>query len=196
MIFEVADVRVRAGRAAEFEEAFAVYAPSLSRFPHFLSHELMRKLGTDDFRLFLVFGNERDASVVLEVKADFERVFTGFLDQPLAFDAFKRVQLGEPQRAVLEVAMLNVIGGREAEFEAAFRTASKIISSMKGYIHHELQRCLERPNGYVLLVHWETLEDHTVGFRTSPEYQQWRALLHHFYDPFPTVEHFTRVDLG
>ena len=92
--------------------------------------------------------------------------------------------------------MLNVIAGREPEFESAFRTASKIISSMKGYIHHELQRCIERPNGYVLLVHWETLEDHTVGFRGSPEYQQWRALLHHFYNPFPTVEHFTRVDLG
>ena len=91
--------------------------------------------------------------------------------------------------------MLNVIPGREQEFEAAFRQAQKIILSMKGFIHLELQRCLERPNGYVLLVHWETLEDHTVGFRQSPEYQEWRKLLHHFYDPFPTVEHFEAVKL-
>jgi heme-degrading monooxygenase HmoA len=97
---------------------------------------------------------------------------------------------------ILEVAMLNVIPGRESDFELAFKRAKKIISSMKGFIHLELQRCLERPNTYVLLVKWETLEDHTVGFRKSPEYQEWRALLHHFYDPFPTVEHFVPVNLG
>ena len=91
--------------------------------------------------------------------------------------------------------MLNVIPGRESKFELAFKQASKIISSMNGFIHLQLQHCLERPNGYVLLVNWETLEDHTVGFRQSPEYQEWRALLHHFYDPFPTVEHFVPVNL-
>ncbi len=64
---------------------------------------------------------------------------------------------------------------------------------MHGYLEHDLQRCIERPSRYVLLVRWETLEDHTEGFRGSPEYQRWKALLHHFYDPFPTVEHFTRV---
>jgi heme-degrading monooxygenase HmoA len=96
---------------------------------------------------------------------------------------------------ILEVAILNVIPGHEPEFELAFKQASKIISSMNGFIHLQLQRCLERPNTYVLLVNWVTLEDHTVGFRQSPEYQQWRALLHHFYDPFPTVEHFEPVDL-
>jgi heme-degrading monooxygenase HmoA len=94
---------------------------------------------------------------------------------------------------ILEVAMLDVIPGREGDFEAAFATASNIISSMPGYLGHELQRCLERPSRYALLVRWETLEDHTVGFRGSPQYQEWRALLHHFYDPFPTVEHFTPV---
>lgn len=64
---------------------------------------------------------------------------------------------------------------------------------MHGYLEPDLQRCIERPSRYVLLVRWETLEDHTEGFRGSPEYQRWKALLHHFYDPFPTVEHFTRV---
>jgi len=94
---------------------------------------------------------------------------------------------------ILEVAMLDVIPGREAAFEAAFAKASRIIASMKGYVSHDLQRCLERGNRYVLLVRWQTLEDHTVGFRGSPQYQEWRALLHHFYDPFPTVEHFEAV---
>lgn len=96
---------------------------------------------------------------------------------------------------ILEAVFLPVIAGRQAEFEAAFRQASPIIASMQGYISHELQRCIEQPGKYLLLVRWQTLEDHTVGFRQSPEYQQWRALLHHFYDPFPTVEHFERVDL-
>ncbi|NQX64710.1 antibiotic biosynthesis monooxygenase [Paenibacillus alba] len=92
---------------------------------------------------------------------------------------------------ILEAAILPVIAGKNAEFEAAFRQASSIISSMKGYISHELQVCLEDSNKYLLLVHWETLEDHTVGFRGSAEYQEWRTLLHHFYDPFPVVEHYT-----
>jgi len=94
---------------------------------------------------------------------------------------------------VLEVAILNVRPGQEAEFEHAFCQAALIISSMKGYQSHELQRCIETPSRYVLLVRWLTLEDHTVGFRGSPEYQEWRRLLHHFYDPFPVVEHFRRV---
>jgi heme-degrading monooxygenase HmoA len=94
---------------------------------------------------------------------------------------------------ILEVATLDVRPGQEADFERAFAQAAPIISSMKGYLSHELQRCIERPNRYVLLVRWQTLEDHTVGFRGSPAYQEWRRILHHFYDPFPTVEHFTKV---
>ena len=94
---------------------------------------------------------------------------------------------------ILEVAMLNVIPGQESDFEAAFTRASTIIASMSGYHSHQLQRCLEAQNKYLLLVEWETLEYHTVGFRGSPEYDEWKALLHHFYDPFPTVEHFTTV---
>jgi heme-degrading monooxygenase HmoA len=94
---------------------------------------------------------------------------------------------------ILEVAILNVIAGREAEFEAAFRKAQKIISSMHGYRSHELQRCVETASRYILLVQWDKLEDHTVGFRGSAAYQEWKRLLHHFYDPFPTVEHYTPV---
>lgn len=92
---------------------------------------------------------------------------------------------------ILEVAVLPVITGKNEQFEVAFHKASAIISSMKGYISHELQTCLEDGNKYLLLVQWETLEDHTIGFRGSAEYQEWRQLLHHFYDPFPVVEHYT-----
>ncbi|MBM7694695.1 heme-degrading monooxygenase HmoA [Peribacillus deserti] len=94
---------------------------------------------------------------------------------------------------ILEAVVLQVKKGMEAEYEKAFRGASKIISSMNGYISHELQRCMEVEGKYLLLVQWETLEDHTVGFRQSTEYQEWKKRLHHFYDPFPTVEHFEKV---
>lgn len=94
---------------------------------------------------------------------------------------------------ILEIALLNVIPTQTAEFEAAFTQAAPIIASMPGYISHQLQRCIENSSRYALLVRWQTLEDHTVGFRGSPQYQEWRRLLHHFYDPFPTVEHFELI---
>lgn len=94
---------------------------------------------------------------------------------------------------ILEIATLNIRPGQTADFEQAFAKAQRIISGMKGYIRHEIQKCLEDDHQYVLLVWWETLEDHTEGFRGSAEYGQWRQLLHHFYDPFPTVEHFVKV---
>jgi heme-degrading monooxygenase HmoA len=94
---------------------------------------------------------------------------------------------------VLELAILDVKAGQKEAFETAFGRAQRIISSMKGYHSHQLQRCVEKPGRYVLLVNWETLEDHTEGFRGSPEYQEWRKLLHHFYDPFPDVEHYELV---
>lgn len=94
---------------------------------------------------------------------------------------------------ILELAILDVLPEREAEFERAFATAQAIIAAQAGYIGHELQRCVEAPNRYVLLVRWQTLAAHTEGFRGSEDYADWKALLHHFYDPFPTVEHYTAV---
>ena len=94
---------------------------------------------------------------------------------------------------ILVVAVLNVKPSQEKEFEAAFEKAQKIISSINGYVSHQLQRCIEKNNQYILLVNWQTLEDHTIGFRESEEYQEWRILLHHFYDPFPKVEHYQSV---
>jgi heme-degrading monooxygenase HmoA len=94
---------------------------------------------------------------------------------------------------ILEVAILNVIPGRETQFEAAFQKAQAIISSMKGYQSHELRCCVEARSRYILLVRWDKLEDHTIGFRGSTAYQQWKRMLHHFYDPFPVVEHYEAV---
>jgi len=91
---------------------------------------------------------------------------------------------------ILEVATLDVRAGQEDEFEAAFKRALPIIAGMQGYISHQIRRCIENPSRYIFLVEWAKLEDHTQGFRGSPQYQEWGALLHHFYDPFPTVEHY------
>jgi heme-degrading monooxygenase HmoA len=97
---------------------------------------------------------------------------------------------------ILEVAILNIKAGMADEFELAFQQAAPLIASMPGYFSHELHRCIEVSHRYLLLVWWEKLEDHTIGFRQSNKYQEWKHLLHHFYEPFPTVEHFEVVHPG
>lgn len=94
---------------------------------------------------------------------------------------------------ILEIAPLQIRAGQSADFEAAFLKAQHIIASIPGYISHELQRCLERPDEYALLVRWESVEAHEVGFRQSKDYGEWKRLLHHFYDPFPVVSHYKTV---
>ena len=94
---------------------------------------------------------------------------------------------------ILEHAVLQVTPGQESAFEAAFAEAEPIISGMPGFRSLRLSGCVEDASRYLLLVEWERLEDHTVGFRTSPEYQRWKALLHDFYDPFPEVDHFEQI---
>lgn len=95
---------------------------------------------------------------------------------------------------ILEVAILDIRSGESAAFEAAFREAQSILAASPGYSRHELRRCVERTGRYLLLVWWDSLESHTEGFRRSVDYQRWRELLHHFYDPFPEVEHYERVE--
>jgi heme-degrading monooxygenase HmoA len=94
---------------------------------------------------------------------------------------------------ITEHAVLDVKPGCEREFELAFDEATAIIASMPGFESLQLQRCIEKPSRYLLLVSWARLEDHTEGFRKSARYAEWSRLLHHFYDPFPTVEHFSPV---
>lgn len=94
---------------------------------------------------------------------------------------------------ILEAVYLNVMKGEETEFEKSFFVAQDIISSIPGYISHELHKCIEKENVYLFLVQWEDLESHTVNFRESPKYQEWKTLLHHYYDPFPEVNHYDLV---
>lgn len=91
---------------------------------------------------------------------------------------------------ILEVAILNVRVGQEATFEHALSVARPLIEASPGFGKLEIRRCIETPNRYLLLATWETVEDHTVGFRESERFQEWRKLLHHFYDPPPTVQHY------
>jgi heme-degrading monooxygenase HmoA len=92
---------------------------------------------------------------------------------------------------ILEHALLDVIPGREAAFERAFEEARPLLTATPGFRSLRLERCVERPAQYLLLVEWDRLEDHTDGFRGSARYEEWRQLLHHFYDPFPLVEHYS-----
>jgi len=94
---------------------------------------------------------------------------------------------------ILEVATLDVRKGTNNSFEGDFHVAEKLISSIPGYLSHELHRCIENPDRYILLVRWKSLEAHTIGFRQSAQYQEWKKLLHHYYDPFPAVEHYQKV---
>jgi heme-degrading monooxygenase HmoA len=97
------------------------------------------------------------------------------------------------RQPVVEHALLQVLPDKTKAFEAAFIKAAPLISAAPGFIDLQLLRGLETPHTYLLLVHWRTVADHEKGFRQSPAYQEWRRLLHHFYDPFPQVAHFSPV---
>jgi len=94
---------------------------------------------------------------------------------------------------IVEIAQLTIRPGSERQFEAAFLTAIKVLGGSKGYLTHELRRSVETPNRYALFVHWQTLEDHTVGFRGSPAFTEWRAHIGPFLESPPVVEHFQSV---
>jgi len=91
---------------------------------------------------------------------------------------------------ILEHAILEVVPGEEGSFEEAFSRAKAIIAAAAGFRSLRLGRCVGHASQYLLLVEWDELEDHTKGFRGSAAYEEWKGLLHHFYDPFPTVDHY------
>jgi heme-degrading monooxygenase HmoA len=97
---------------------------------------------------------------------------------------------------VVEHALISVTPGREAEFEAEFPRARAVIEQAQGFRWAELHRFVERPSVFLLLVGWETLEDHVDGFRGSDLFPQWRAVIGPFFDGAPTVEHVTAVTAG
>jgi heme-degrading monooxygenase HmoA len=94
---------------------------------------------------------------------------------------------------ITEHALLPVRVGQEDQFIEAMDRAKSIIAASPGFISLRVSRCVENPSTFLLLVEWDSLEAHTEGFRGSDAYQEWRSMLHHFYDPFPVVEHFETV---
>jgi heme-degrading monooxygenase HmoA len=98
---------------------------------------------------------------------------------------------------VVEHAVRDVRPGLAGEFEEAMAQALPIIEAVPGCRGARVMRCVERPDAYLLLVGWDSVEAHTIGFRGSEPYERWRTLLHHFYDPFPVVAHFVdRITTG
>ena len=93
---------------------------------------------------------------------------------------------------ILEHEILSVTPCESVAFEQAMLEARPLIAATPGFQKIEVRRCVETKDRYLLLVWWDTLEAHTDGFRKSERYQPWRNLLHHFYEPFPLVEHYAR----
>jgi heme-degrading monooxygenase HmoA len=94
---------------------------------------------------------------------------------------------------IVEIAQITVAAGREAQFEAAFSQGIRAAAKSPGYLAHELRRSIEHPQRYMLRIEWRTLEDHTVHFRGSPLFAQWRAAVGPFFAAPPVVEHFQPV---
>jgi heme-degrading monooxygenase HmoA len=93
---------------------------------------------------------------------------------------------------ILEVADIRISPGRQSDFEqAAHRGLQTVIAKSKGFCGYQIRHSIESPQRYLLLLEWETLEDHTVGFRGSPAYAEWRSIVMDFFDAPPFVEHFT-----
>ena len=94
---------------------------------------------------------------------------------------------------VLEHALITVRPDSHAEFESAMVKAREVISTADGFRSLRLHRGLEAPDRYLLLVEWDTLEDHTVGFRESPAFPEWRSHIGPFFDTPPAVDHYDPV---
>lgn len=94
---------------------------------------------------------------------------------------------------ILEIVTTQIKAGQEEAFEAAFKEASKILARSKGYISHELQKCIETKGRYVNMVRWESVDDHMIGFRGSSQFQEFRALVFPFYETPSQMEHYELV---
>jgi len=93
---------------------------------------------------------------------------------------------------ILEVADIRIAPGQNSAFEAAVEDGAKgVIARAKGYRSHEVRRGIESPERYLLLIQWDTLENHTVDFRQGPLFAEWRAIVGPFFASPPHVEHFT-----
>eukprot|EP01036_Dinobryon_divergens_P045683 gene45682-biopygen36889 len=92
---------------------------------------------------------------------------------------------------ILEIADIRIPAGQQAAFDEAIRRGVEtVISQAEGFLGYQVQKCIESPERYVLMIRWQTLEAHTVGFRGSPAFAQWRAIVGPFFAQPPVVEHF------
>ena len=91
---------------------------------------------------------------------------------------------------ILEIATVDIKKGTHEAFEFNLEKAQQVIMKAKGYISHEFQRCIEQDNRYVLLIRWETLEDHMKGFRESDLFKSWREYIGPFFESTPFVQHY------
>lgn len=97
---------------------------------------------------------------------------------------------------ILEIADIHIHPGQGDAFEAAVRTALKdIFPKAKGFVAHSFHACIESPERYVLQLTWQTLGDHTVSFRESALFTEWRAIVGSYFAKVPHVQHFTLVSV-
>jgi heme-degrading monooxygenase HmoA len=94
---------------------------------------------------------------------------------------------------ILEIAEFDILAGKENLFEEATHSAKKVISQSKGFVSVEFRKCLETPTRFVAFIKWETLEDHTVGFRGSTLFTEWRAILSPFFNSAPVALHYNLI---
>jgi len=93
---------------------------------------------------------------------------------------------------ILEIAEIRISPGQQAAFDEALqRAVTTVLSQAKGMRGYKINKCIESPERYVLQIFWDTLEDHTVGFREGPLFAQWRAIIGPYFASPPLVEHFT-----
>ncbi|MDQ1304259.1 MAG: hypothetical protein QG671_86 [Actinomycetota bacterium] len=94
----------------------------------------------------------------------------------------------------METAQLRIADGREEAFERALETAKAVLAQAPGFRAIHVHRGIERPDTFLLAIGWDTLEDHTVGFRESPLFAQWRGIISEFFAEPPQVEHWQLLD--
>lgn len=96
---------------------------------------------------------------------------------------------------ILELVDIRIQPGKQAEFDAAVvRGLTEVISKAKGFCGYKVNKGIESPERYVLTIFWETLENHTVDFRESPAFTEWRSIVGPYFAAPPTVEHFNLLD--
>ncbi len=92
---------------------------------------------------------------------------------------------------ILELADIRIVPGKQAEFDIAIQHGLEtVIAKAKGFRGYKVNKGIESAERYVLMIFWETLENHTIDFRNSPAFAEWRAIVGPFFAAAPTVEHF------